>query len=165
MKRLYLARHAKSSWKDPELDDFDRPLNKRGKRDAPVMGQRLQQRKTEIDLILSSPAKRAKETAEVLAEQISHVPREIQWFESVYAAGSQSLLHLVQKIDDTYQNVLLVGHNPGLTMLAERLTGIEIDNIPTCGIVAVDFEIASWKNIKNTTGKLVFFDYPKKSQV
>ena len=164
MKRLYLVRHAKSSWKDPELDDFDRPLNKRGKRDAPVMGQRLQQRKTEIDLILSSPAKRAQETAKIIAEQIALDPREIHWFESIYTAGSQTLLHLVQKIENAFQNVMLVGHNPGLTTLAERLTGTEIDNIPTCGIAAIDFEVDSWKKIGDAKGKLVFFDYPKKSQ-
>ncbi len=164
MKRLYLARHAKSSWKDPELEDFDRPLNKRGESDAPIMGQRLRKRKTEIDLIISSPAKRAKKTAEILAKPISIVPREIQWLESVYAAGSQTLLHIVRKIDNACQNVMLVGHNPGLTILAERLTGIKINNIPTCGIVAVDFEVDSWNSIRDAKGRLVFFDFPKKSQ-
>ncbi len=164
MKRLFLVRHAKSSWKDPELEDFDRPLNKRGKRDAPVMGQKLQQRKTQIDLIISSPAKRAKNTAEFIAGKISYYPREILWLESVYTASSQTLFNLVHKIEDTFQNVMLVGHNPGLTSLAERLTGREIDNIPTCGIVAVDFEVDSWKHIKDMPGKLVFFDYPKKTR-
>ena len=128
------------------------------------MGQRLQQRKVEIDLILSSPAKRAKETAKTIAEQISLESRKIQWLESVYAAGSQTLLHLIQKLDDTLHNVMLVGHNPGMTTLAEHLTGVEIDNIPTCGIVAVDFEVASWKDIGAVKGKLAFYDYPKKSQ-
>ncbi len=164
MKRLFLIRHAKSSWKEPELEDFDRPLNKRGKRDAPVMGKKLRERKTKIDLIISSPAKRAKRTAEIIAGIISQDPRGILWLESVYAASSQTLLHLVQKIEDAFQNVMLVGHNPGLTTLAERLTGREIDNIPTCGIVAIEFEVDSWKNIRDKTGKLEFFDYPKKLQ-
>ena len=91
MKRLYLVRHAKSSWKDPDLDDFDRPLNKRGKRDAPLMGQKLRQADVRPDLIVSSPAKRAAKTAKIMAGQIEYPVKKIIWDESLYAAGIVTL--------------------------------------------------------------------------
>ncbi len=162
MKRLYLLRHAKSSWKDPELADYDRPLNKRGKRDAPFMGQRLKKQGVRPDIILSSPAKRARRTAKLIAQEIDYPPKQIQWLESLYAAGSESMLQIISEIDDGFSQVLLVGHNPGLTDLAERLTGTLVDNIPTAGVMAIDFEIESWANMMEGSGTVVFFDYPKK---
>ncbi len=162
MKRLYLLRHAKSSWKDPELADYDRPLNKRGKRDAPFMGQRLKKQGVRPDIILSSPAKRARKTARSIAQEIDYPPKQIRWLESLYAAGSESMLRIVMDCDDDCNQVLLVGHNPGLTDLAERLTGTLVDNIPTAGVMAVDFDIDSWAEVKEGAGAVVFFDYPKK---
>ncbi len=162
MKRLYLVRHAKSSWKDPELDDFDRPLNKRGKRDAPFMGQRLREADVRPDLILSSPAKRAAKTVKIIAALIEYPLRKIHWRESLYGAGTLTLLQILHQIDDSVAQVMLVGHNPGLTLLAECLTGEAVDNIPTTGIFAVDLDITSWAMAGEGSGTSVFFDYPKK---
>ena len=165
MKRLYLLRHAKSSWKDPELEDFDRPLNKRGKRDAPFMGQRLRLANIRPDLIISSPAKRAGKTAKIIAAQIEYPVKEIQWRESLYDAGTLTLLGILREIADPVEQAMLVGHNPGLTLLAEFLTGEAVDNIPTSGVFAVDLAIESWNQTKEECGIPVFFDFPKKHTV
>ncbi|MGB2908139.1 MAG: histidine phosphatase family protein [Candidatus Aminicenantaceae bacterium] len=162
MKRLYLVRHAKSSWRDPELDDFDRPLNKRGKRDAPFMGQRLSDADIQPDLIISSPAKRAAKTAKVIAAKIGYPAKHIQWRESLYGAGTLTLLQILYEIEDSVRQLMLVGHNPGLTLLAECLTGESVYNIPTAGVFAVDLTITSWAQAREGCGALVFFDYPKK---
>lgn len=162
MKRLYLVRHAKSSWKDPELDDFDRPLNKRGKRDAPFMGQRLSEANVRPDLIISSPAKRAAKTAKIIAAQIAYPLKKIQWIESLYAAGTLILLQILREIDDSAEQAMLVGHNPGLTLLAELLTSEAVDNIPTSGVFALDLDLGSWTQAGEGNGIPVFFDYPKK---
>jgi len=162
MKRLYLVRHAKSSWKDPELDDFDRPLNKRGKRDAPFMGQRLRLANIRPDLIISSPAKRAGKTTKIIAAQIEYPKKEILWNESLYAAGTLTLLRILREIADTVEQAMLVGHNPGLTLLAEFLAKEAVDNIPTSGVFAMDLDITSWSQTEEGCGIPVFFDYPKK---
>ena len=165
MKRLYLVRHAKSSWKDPELDDFDRPLNKRGKRDAPFMGQRLREANVRPDLIISSPAKRAAKTAKIIAAQIEYPLKKIKWTESLYAAGALTLLGILREIGDSVEQAMLVGHNPGLTLLAELLTSEAIDNIPTSGVFTVDLDLGSWTQTGEGSGIPVFFDYPKKHAV
>lgn len=164
MKRLYLVRHAKSSWKNPELRDFDRPLNKRGKRDAPLMGQRLKKAGECPDLIISSPAKRAAKTAKILAREIGYPSEDIRWLDSLYGAGTQTMLEIVGDLGDSVGSVMLVAHNPGLTFFAEHLTGVAVENIPTSGVFTVDFDLASWKGIHESEGKLVFFDYPKKPE-
>lgn len=162
MKRLYLIRHAKSSWKDQDLTDIERPLNTRGKRDAPCMGKRLKDLKVHPDLIVSSPAKRALKTAKVIAREIGYPKKRIETDESIYLAGVSTLLLVIQNIEDSYQQVILFGHNPGFTELAEYLTDQQFDNIPTCGIVCMDFDIESWKEVAEGKGILVSFDYPKK---
>ena len=162
MKRLYLVRHAKSSWKDHNLDDFDRPLNKRGQRDAPVMGQRLAVRNICPDLIVSSPAKRALTTAKIIAREIHYPEKGIVTNESMYEAGSSHLLQVIRELDDLLAQVMLFGHNPSFTILAEELSRKVFDNIPTCGIVCLDFETESWQGIEAGKGALKFFDYPKK---
>ncbi|MBD3307013.1 histidine phosphatase family protein [candidate division KSB3 bacterium] len=162
MKRLYLIRHAKSSWKDQSLADFDRPLNKRGKRDAPFMGQRLASYQVTPDLLMSSPAKRALTTAKTIAEEIGYPPTAIVTEPSIYGAGAASLLTVIQAIKDAAHEVMLVGHNPGLTTLAESLTNTMVDNIPTCGIFCVDLPVESWTEVTEGIGTVVFFDYPKK---
>ena len=164
MKRLYLIRHAKSSWKDPNLQDFERPLNKRGKGDAPLMGQHLNSHQVRPDLIISSSAKRALKTARIIAKAIGFPKEQIVTDESIYEAGVSSLLQVIHHIDEAANQIMLFGHNPGLTMLAESLTNAVIENIPTCGIFCVDFDITSWKDVKAGTGTMVFFDYPKKHE-
>jgi phosphohistidine phosphatase len=162
MKRLYLIRHAKSSWKEPMVPDFERPLNKRGKRDAPLMGKRLHSSQLQPDLLISSPAKRAVKTAKIIAEEIGFPKKRIVYDESIYEAGVSALIHLIRHLENSVNQVLLVGHNPGLTMVAEFLTDTAIGNIPTCGIVCVEFPTDSWEKIEAGSGTMLFFDAPKK---
>ena len=161
MKRLYLVRHAKSSWKNPDLRDMDRPLNKRGKRNLPVMAQWLYDRGTRPDLIISSPAKRARKTAKGFARALTYPKKRIVIREEIYAAGVRDLLDLLAALDNEYFEVLMVGHNPGFTILANLLSGQHIANVPTCGIVALDFDIHAWSEISSGSGSLLFFDFPK----
>jgi phosphohistidine phosphatase len=160
MKTLYLTRHAKSSWKQPELSDFERPLNKRGKRDAPFMGEILEKKGINPDLIISSPAKRAKKTAIAIAEKLGYKTKKILYDENIYEASNRELVSIVKQFDDNCNSVIMFGHNPGLTMLHNFLCGYYIDNIPTCGVVALEFN-SSWKDLREKTGKLLFFEHPK----
>lgn len=162
MKELFLVRHAKSSWDDPTLSDFERPLNERGKRDAPFMGAHLADLGIKPDLIISSPAKRAKKTAKILAEALGYDLQKIEYKEAIYEASAQSLLYIVCQLPDSAKRVMIVGHNPGLTMLANILDDIVIDNIPTCGVVGVTFDTGSWSEACRMKGHTVMFDYPKK---
>lgn len=161
-RRITLIRHAKSSWTNPDLDDFDRPLNKRGERDAPVMGQRLSSRGARPSLIMTSPALRAKTTALIIAREIGY-PREfLQRETELYLADPDTIIAIVAGQDDGFQDIMLVGHNPGLTQLSNRLTGAGIDNVPTCGIVSVTLDVPGWADLDGQRGQLDYFDYPKK---
>lgn len=159
---LYLVRHAKSSWDDPSLADIDRPLNKRGRRDAPEMGSRLRKRNILPELLISSPAVRAHKTAKEIAEKIGYSKKDIILDDGVYHAGQHSLLEIIHQLDNDTESVMLFGHNPGFTTFANALGNLDIDNIPTSGIVALEFS-KSWKDIYYGDGKLLFFDYPKKA--
>lgn len=162
MKRLVLIRHAKSSWKNPGLRDFDRPLNKRGKENAPEMGRRLAQRSLMPDRVVSSPAKRAIKTAEIIAESIGFPADRISQVPPIYAATVPELLSVLRGLEDGDEIVFLVGHNPGLTDLINFTCGYSLDNLPTCGVFCADFDMASWQEIGRQTGKPVFIDFPKK---
>ncbi|MDN3588900.1 histidine phosphatase family protein [Pedobacter aquatilis] len=158
-KQLLLVRHGKSDWGNLGLKDFDRPLNKRGKENAPEMAERLINRGFKFDLIVSSPAKRAKSTAKFFAE--AYQVEEIQYEESIYEASSSTLLKVVNNLDDSANTVLMLGHNPGFTDLANELSDADIYNIPTAGMVLISFPFDSWQMVSKGTGDLVFFDYPK----
>lgn len=162
MKRLYLIRHAKSSWNNPGLDDIDRPLNKRGKRDAPFMGARLKEHGVQPDLIYTSPAKRARKTAKSIADCVGYPLERIESHPGIYSSELKRLLVLVQGTQDPVNELFLVGHNYVLTDFAEYLTGEVLGNIPTCGIVGVAFAIDSWQEVAGGRGDMLFFDYPKK---
>lgn len=164
MKKLLLCRHAKSSWKDLALRDVDRPLNKRGKRDAPEMGGRLKALGIRPDMIVTSPAVRARKTAKQLARALGYKKSKVRVIVEVYAATAEELLRVVRDFDDRDDLVILVGHNPETTALANIIGDleIEIDNVPTCGIVGLDFAVASWKEVGKARGTLAFFDYPRK---
>ena len=162
MKKLFLIRHAKSSWKDNGLADFDRPLNKRGKRDAPFMGKILKEEGIKPDLIITSPAKRTCTTARVLAQKLDYPKEKINSDETVYEASPGELIKLVNAIPSEHEVVMLIGHNPGLTQLSNLLTGKYLENIPTTGIVEINFNVNSWEEITVNTGKLKSFEYPKK---
>ncbi len=165
MKYLYLIRHAKSSWDYPELSDFDRPLNKRGKNNAPEMGLRLAAKKLEPDAIISSPANRAISTARAIAKALDYPKENIIEDEGIYHAGMRQLVSVVKGLDDSYKRVCMVGHNPSFTDLANQLKEADyhIDNIPTAGVVAIEFPVNQWSDITNHSGRLLFFDYPKKA--
>lgn len=162
MKNLYLIRHAKSSWDSPHLPDFERPLNGRGKRNAPEMGQRLKTRGVFPDHVASSPAVRARETILRIAEEIEFPERRISFLEDVYAAGAGTLLEIIYEFPEEAATAFLVGHNPGMTSLAEYLTGASIGNIPTCGIASIEFDLGCWSHISRERGNLLYLDYPKK---
>jgi len=162
MKRLFLVRHAKSSWDDPSLDDIDRPLNNRGKKNAPEMGLRLRKQGIMPDLLISSPANRAHTTAKKISEEIGYPKKEIQIDDRLYHGSSNSMISIIQSLKNKTSSVMLFGHNPGFTDFANMLCGINIYNIPTSGIVAIDFSADNWSEVDYNTGELVFFDYPKK---
>lgn len=162
MKRLILIRHAKSSWSDPRAADFDRKLNKRGKRDAPFMAEKLAQRGVAADLIISSPAKRARKTAKHIASAIGYDPGNIMFKEDAYSFSATDVLPILQGVEDKYEVVFFVGHNYGLTDLAEQLTDVELLNIPTSGMVAMTCNIKRWTELRPACAQMEFFDYPKK---
>jgi len=160
-KQLLLVRHGKSDWGNVDLKDFDRPLNKRGKENAPEMAERLVNRGFKFDLIVSSPAKRAKSTAKYFAE--AYGVDDIQYEESIYEANTNTLLKVVNGLDDSANIVMMFGHNPGFTDLANELSDADLYNIPTAGMALISFPFDSWKMVSRGTGELVFFDYPKNS--
>ena len=166
MKTLYIIRHAKSSWDNPDQSDFDRPLNERGKHDAPLMGKRLKEKEIHPDLIISSPAKRALSTGKQIAEILKYPKENIKAIKSLYHADEETILASIQILRDGDEVVILVGHNPGLTDFTNSIGEDEplIENIPTCGIVVFTFKIASWKEMKWGIGKMLFFDYPKSKE-
>ena len=163
MKRLYLIRHAKSSWNNADLADYERPLNKRGEKDTPFMGKRLKKHDVKPDLIISSPAKRALKTAKIIAQEIGYPTKKIYTNESIYDAAPLSLLNTIRNIDDLYDQVMLFGHN-SITELARYFTKYQVENVPTCGIFCIGFDLDSWEAVSEGKGDFIFFDYPKKHQ-
>ena len=162
MKRLCLVRHAKSSWKKRGLADFERPLKKRGKRDAAFAGERLGMEEIRPDLIVTSPARRALQTARIIAAEIGFPLDNILSDQTIYEAGVSALLEVIEGVDNAFDHVMLFGHNPGFTMLAEYLLGGQVANMPTCGVLCIDFDVDSWKAVPESDGTLAFTDFPKK---
>lgn len=163
MKTLYLVRHAKSSWDDLSMNDLDRPLNTRGKKDAPHMGKLLANMNIKPDLLLSSPAKRAKTTAFAMAEPLGKAKTEVQLNDDLYHASAGELIKVISAVDDSVNSLMLFGHNPGLTFLANRFSPGIIDNIPTTGVVCFEFYTFKWADMEDADAQLKFFEFPKKS--
>ncbi len=161
MKKLYLMRHAKSSWKDKNLEDIKRPLNKRGKKDAPLMGKVLKKREISPDVIISSSAKRAYKTAKAVAKELGYPKEEIIKDKRLYLINFGEFLDYIKNLDDKYQSVLIIGHNPGISDLFSYITGKE-SQMPTAAVGGVEFNINSWKEIEKGEINVLFFDYPKK---
>jgi len=161
-KTLFLVRHAKSSRDDPRLADRDRPLNTRGKRDAPEMARRVARRSERPEVIVTSPALRAKATATVIADELRLGSAHLVTKEPLYDATADALLQVIRGVDDRYSRAMIVGHNPGMTEVANLLASASIENVPTCGIVIVRLAAASWAGIRVGTGDLVDFDFPKR---
>jgi phosphohistidine phosphatase len=163
-KTLYLVRHAKSSWKNESLSDAERPLNKRGKHDAPLMGSILKQRDKTPDVIISSPAKRALSTAKLFAEELGYAKKNIVIMEELYMADVSDFLEIIRNINDSAESIMLFSHNPGITYFANFISGSVIENIPTAGTIRIDLNIKSWMETGKIKGTLIFFEYPKKYQ-
>ena len=162
MKTLYIVRHAKSSWKYPNLDDFERPLNKRGRKNAPLMGKVLKELKVSPDLIISSPANRAAMTARIIAGKINYPLENILYCETIYEFSESALIHIVKQIDSAVNKAMIVGHNPATNGLANYIGDQPISNIPTAGVFCVDLDISSWAKISEHCGKFKFLEFPKK---
>ena len=162
MKNLILIRHAKSSWDDPALSDLERPLNKRGKRDAPVMGRLLKEKGLLPDVILASHAKRSLKTATKIAREVGYPKGRIETREAIYLHGVDALIELIRALDDHNNRVFLIGHNPDLTDLTNLLTGSNIANVGTCGVVSIEFPSISWRDISEGCGRLALFERPPK---
>ena len=151
MKTLLILRHAKSSWRDTSLDDHDRPLNERGRRDAPRRGQLLLEESLLPDLILCSTAARARRTAEIVVEA-SGAKCEMRFSRDFYHADSETWIEALQGVSESHNRVMVVGHNPGLELLLESLTGCD-ERLPTAALACITFDIDTWPSC--TFGKLL----------
>ncbi len=163
MKSLLLIRHAKSSWDDLSMKDFDRPLNARGKKDAPAMAKRLKkERQVSIDAIVASPAKRTMETAGYFAEEFDIKKKHIIQVPNLFDPTNERFLDAITNLDDEYSTVAIFSHNDGITYFANQLTNVHVDEMPTCAVFAIRMLNNSWKNFANADKEFWFFDYPKK---
>jgi phosphohistidine phosphatase len=161
MKTLILVRHAKSSWDEAGLSDIERPLNERGKRDAPEMAGRLHHKGLLLHKLISSPAERAFRTARFFAKEFDVKKEDIQIEKSLYGAPPAQFEQVISALKDKWETVLLFSHNPGITDFANTLTNVHTDNIPTCGMFAVQAKVESWKDFAKAEKSFLFYDYPK----
>jgi len=159
MKTLFVLRHAKSSWDDINLSDFDRPLNKRGLETAPRMGEMMYQQDFLPKLIVSSPAKRAKQTA-VLIKETAQISGEIKFDEKIYEASPFRLLQIISKFDEKFDSAMIIGHNPGFEGLVQMLTG-KLRAMPTAALAIIDLNIEKWSDISAESGTLRKLICPK----
>ena len=159
MKVLYILRHAKSSWDDVSLADFDRPLNDRGLKTAPFMGSFMEENGFVPEMIVSSPAKRAARTAELVAEKLGqNIP--IDFDERIYDASSAELVAVISKIPKNVSSAMLVGHNPGMEGIVYRLTAEDV-TMPTAALARIEMDIDEWNDAADGNGRLTFFGRPK----
>lgn len=161
MKTLIITRHAKSDWSNLYLKDFDRELNERGLRDAPMMGKRLLNRNIQLELIVSSTAKRAAQTAKLIAKEINYSSSNIQWEETLYHAPSAIIQETIFGISNDLNAIMIVCHNPGITDFVNIITNNMIDDMPTCGMCALQFDIEKWEDLPTAKTQLLFYDFPK----
>jgi len=162
MKTLTLVRHAKSSWKDRGLSDRERPLNRRGKRDAPIMARRIGETGVRPSQIISSPAVRAWTTAKIFAKEMNYPIEFLQREDGLYLASLDNLLDVIATQDSGFNNLMLFAHNPGLTSLANYLVPGLTNNLPTAGVVSVKLECDDWMLYDRPKTELLVHDYPKK---
>ena len=162
MKILYVVRHAKSSWEDPGMLDHERPLNERGQKDASRMGKEMVKHQVVPQRILSSSALRARTTAEIFASELSYDLADIVVTDEIYGAEASELLEMIRGFDGELDKVMLVGHNPTVTDLANGLAQCNIHNVPTCGVLVIGFQVEQWLDVEDGKGNLFAFTYPKK---
>lgn len=158
-KRLYILRHAKSDWGNSGVDDIDRPLNERGKKDAPFMARKLKNSGLNVEHIISSHAKRAYDTARIMADEFPEACLEKEF--QLYHADIDEIFHICLEIEEPKDNVMLVCHNPGITYFANVICGANVDNVPTCGILVIDVDTELWSEADMSDFKLIHFLYPK----
>ena len=156
---LLLVRHAKSSWSNPRLTDFDRPLNKRGVSNAPLMGQRIREYGLHLDTIITSTAERAQETSKLIAKEITYDLEGIDLEPDLYHASRDVFINILSKQQN--RNIAMVGHNPGIQDFSYWLSFEPTVNFPTCGVIHISFSLGSWTEISKNSGKVMRFEYPK----
>ena len=161
MKTIILVRHAKSSWDDFSLKDEERPLTDRGKKNAPEMAKRLLKKKVPIDVILSSPAKRAKSTAEYFASEYDIPKKKIILIPELYMASNVAFVKTIRNAPGKADSIALFSHNNGITQFANELSETKIDHMPTCSVFAVKVDIKDWADFQPGKTEFYFFDYPK----
>jgi phosphohistidine phosphatase len=160
--RLTLLRHAKTEAQHSGQEDWDRMLEPRGQKDAPEMARRLRERKLKPDLVITSPALRALTTAQIFARELHLAPSKMQQDERLYLASPKVILEVIRELGGAAQHLMIVGHNPGLTEFADRISADrEIDNMPTCAIYTLEFEIENWSELEWDSGVNAELDYPK----
>ena len=162
MKKLYIVRHAKSSWSDASLSDFDRPLNKRGEKDAPLIGDVLKKANVLPDLIISSPANRALTTAKIISKKIGYPKKDIVKDEDIYHAGPLDLIAIINKVSNDVKSLMIFGHNPSFTFLINTLSNFNLPNLSTCGCIDMDLMVDDWQAVAEGTGNVVNYEYPKR---
>ena len=160
MKILLIIRHAKSSWELETLNDFDRTLNERGKKDGPIMAQRLLDKQITIDAFVSSPAKRAKKTAELFCKTYNKNKEDIILVPQLYHASPEILFEVVEHLNEEFNTVAIFSHNPGITEFINELDQeIIVNNMPTCGVFALKINALNWTDFAKATKELLFFEY------
>jgi phosphohistidine phosphatase len=164
MKTLYVVRHAKSSWDNLGEPDQKRPLNERGKKDAPEMAKKLKKKAEEIDVFISSPAKRARQTAKHFIKEFGGTKKDILKDDRLYPGETHQYYEVINDIKDKHKSAALFAHNPAITDFVNTLTEHRIDEMPTCSVFAVKADINSWKEFKDAKKELVLFDFPKKGE-
>lgn len=165
MKTLFLIRHAKSSWEEEGLPDFDRPLNERGKKDVPGMAEKLLKHSLPPQLIITSTAKRARKTAQLFAKEWGFAEEQLLGKPDLYLCGPLTFEDLIAQAPDKADRLAVVAHNPGITEYANLLCEkVRIDNMPTCSIFAVSADCTTWKDFAHAKKTFLFFEHPKASQ-
>lgn len=159
MKKIFLVRHAKSDWNNPEIEDIQRPLNDRGYSNANMMSKQF---KTMTDLVVSSPAIRAISTALIFARNLNYDPNKIQIRKELYESSVKDYLSVIHQLDDQYNTIMLFAHNPTISNVAEALAKSPPMEMPTSAIAGISFECTKWSDIKTKQGDLFLFDHPKK---
>lgn len=165
MKHLLVIRHAKSSWSDAALPDFDRPLNDRGKHDSPLMAQRLLARSIAIDAFLSSPARRARKTAALFAAEYNYDKDKIILIPELYHASPLHFFEVIAQAPPQANTIAVFSHNPGITEFVNMLTEVRVDDMPTCAIFGVQVNTQHWTDFETAPKRFWFFDYPKSLSV
>ena len=158
-KKLIIVRHSKSSWKDLSLDDFNRPLNKRGKEDGPIISNYLSKKTNFIDFLHSSSSVRTFETSKFFTERIKF--GKVKYDDNLYHSSSGSILNLIKNYSNEYSSVMLIAHNPGLTHLINQITNISLDNLPTTGLAEIHFSCNKWNEISSKNSNLIDLKFPK----